>query len=216
MLRSLTEAGDVKLTASAEGLGSASIDLTTLPIKTEGGLTTFKPSDGLKPVLDRGETPSEPSFVQSLVGVPVKSAKAGSGGDPKTCYDDKETTSWSSGNTLNTSWIEFTFNEPVQLKEITCKMGGTNFRTTSYPIAIYAGETEVWRGWTPKSLGYVRMKLSEAPAAVTYTIKMLNQSTTGDAFGDIVELSGATAAVSGSSYVLNIAEIEFLKDAGNE
>lgn len=216
MLRSLTEAGAVKLTASAEGLGSASIDLTTLPIKTEGGLTTFKPSDGLKPVLDRGETPSEPSFVQSLVGVPVKSAKAGSGGDPKTCYDDKETTSWSSGNTLNTSWIEFTFNEPVKLKEISCKMGGTNFRTTSYPLAIYAGETEVWRGWTPKSLGYVRMKLSEAPASETYRVKMLNQSTTGDAFGDIVELSGSTAAVSGSSYVLNIAEIEFLKDAGNE
>ena len=186
MMRSLTEAGAVKLTATAEGLAPVSIDLTTLPIETVGGLSTFMPADGLKPVLDRGETPSEPSFVQSLVGVPVKSAKAGSGGDIEMCYDDKETTSWSSGNVLNTSWAEFTFDAPVQLKEISCKMGGTTFRTTSYPIAIYAGETEVWRGWTPKSLGYVRMKLSEAPASETYTIKMLNQSTTGDAFGDIV------------------------------
>lgn len=211
MLRSLTEAGAVKLTASADGLGSVSIDLTTLPIETVGGLSKFMPADGLQPVLDRGETPSEPSFVQSLVGVPVKSARAGSGGDIKQCYDDKETTSWSSGNVLNTSWAEFTFDSPVQLKEISCKMGGTTFRTTSYPLAVYAGETEVWRGWTPKSLGYVRMKLSEAPASDKYTIKMLNQSTTGDAFGDIVELSGATAGSSSSSYVLSIAEIEFLK-----
>lgn len=211
MLRSLTEAGAVKLTATAEGLPPVSIDLTTLPVETVGGLSKFMPADGLKPVLDRGETPSEPSFVQSLVGVPVKSAKAGSGGDIKLCYDDKETTSWSSGNVLNTSWAEFTFEAPVQLKEISCKMGGTTFRTTSYPLAVYAGETEVWRGWTPKSLGYVRMKLSEAPASEKYTIKMLNQSTTGDAFGDIVELSGASAAVSGGSYVLSIAEIEFLK-----
>jgi hypothetical protein len=211
MLRSLAEAGDVKLTATADGLAPVSIDLTTLPIETIGGLSTFMPADGLQPVLDRGETPAEPSFVQSLVGVAVKSAKAGSGGDVKACYDDKETTSWSSGNVLSTSWIEFTFDAPVQLKEIACKMGGNTFRTTSYPIAVYAGETEVWRGWTPKSLGYVRMRLSEAPASETYTIKMLGESTTGDAFSDIVELNGSTAGSASSSYILNIAEIEFLK-----
>jgi hypothetical protein len=97
----------------------------------------------------------------------------------------------------------------VQLKEIAAKMG--DFRTTSYPIAVYAGETEVWRGYTPKSLGYVRMKLSEAPASDTYTIKMLGESTTGDAFKDIVELNGSTASATSNSYILKITEIEFLK-----
>ena len=209
MLRSLTEAGEVKLTASAEGLGSASIGFTTVPVKTVGGLTTFKPSDGLKPILDRGETPSEPSFVQSLVGVKVQSSRSGSAGEAKLAYDDNENTTWATGNDLSKSWVEFKFAEAVQLKEIAAKMG--DFRTKSYPIAIYAGETEVWRGYTPKTLGYVRMKLSEAPASETYTIKMLGESTTGDAFQDIVELNGSTASVTSSSYVLSISEIEFLK-----
>jgi hypothetical protein len=209
MLRSLAEAGSVTLTASAEGLSPVSIDLTTLPVETVNGLSTFAPVDGLKPVLDRGETPSTPSFDQQLTGVPVKSAKTGSGANPEQCYDDNERTTWSSGNTLSSSWIEFTFDEAVQLKEIAAKMGG--FRTTSYPIAVYAGDTEVWRGYTPKTLGYVRMKLSEAPASQTYRIKMLNASTTGDAFGEIVELNGSTAASSSGNYVLSITEIEFLK-----
>ena len=210
MLRSLTEAGAVRLTASAEGLATVSVDLNTLPIETVGGLSTFKPADGLKPVLDRGETPSEPSFVQQLTGVEVKSVSVGSGSNGSLACDDSEKTTWESGNVLANAWIEFTFNEPVQLKQITAKMG--NFRTTSYPIAIYAGDTEVWRGYTPKTLGYVRMTLDEAPASDTYKIKMLNESTTGDAFGDIVELNGSTATSSSSSYIMRITEIEFLKE----
>lgn len=209
MLRSATEAGTVTLTATAEGLAPVSIELTTLPVETTGGLSTFVPADGLQPVLDRGETPAEPSFVQHLTGIVPKSAKAGSGGDAKLCYDDNERTTWTSGNTLSTSYIEFTFDEPVQLKEISAKMGG--FRDTSYPIAITAGDVEVWRGYTPKTLGYIRMRLSEAPASATYRIRMLNTSTTGDAFGEIVELNGSTAASSSSGYQLSITEIEFLK-----
>jgi hypothetical protein len=57
MLRSLTKAGKITLTAQAKGLPKATIQLETSPISVAGGLTTYKPSDGLKPRLDRGETP---------------------------------------------------------------------------------------------------------------------------------------------------------------
>ena len=56
------------------------------------GLSRWLPSDGLKPVLDRGETPDEPSFSQWRRGVQIVSAKAGSGNDVRLSFDTFENT----------------------------------------------------------------------------------------------------------------------------
>ncbi len=211
MLRSLAKAGTVTLTAKADGMADAIITLTTNPVEVEGGLSTLMPSDGLMPSLDRGETPAEPSFRQWRRGVQIVSAEAGSGNDPRLSFDTYENTSWESGNEMEEAWITYTLAEDTQIDDICVKMKG--FRATTYPIAVYAGDSLVWQGWTPKALSYIHIPLSDAPKASTYTIRSLGESTSKDAFGAVRELDARNdeAAVRGRCS-LKIIEIEFLKN----
>ncbi len=211
MLRSLTKAGTVTLTAKAEGMADARISFTTHPVTVEGGLTTYMPSDGLACVLDRGETPATPSFRQWRREVPIESAVAGSGNDPRLSYDTFENTSWDSSNRLDEAWITYTLAEDTRIDDICIKMKG--FRATTYPIAVYAGDVKVWEGWTPKSLSFIHIPLKDAPAAKTYTIRSLGPSTTKDAFGAVQELDSRNndKKMRGSN-ALKIIEVEFLKN----
>lgn len=211
MLRSLTKAGKVTLTAKAEGMDAATLTLSTNAINVEGGLTTYRPADGLKSRLDRGETPAEPSFKQWRRGVQIVSAEAGSGNDVKLSYDTYENTSWESSNDLDKAWITYTLAEDTQIDDICVKMKG--FRMTTYPIAVYAGDVKVWEGWTPKALSYVHIPLKNAPKASRYTIRSLGSSTTKDAFGAVQEMdSKNNEKKQKGNNALKIIEIEFLKN----
>ena len=212
MLRSLAKAGAVTLTAKAAGLPEAKLTLTTKPVDVKDGLTTYMPSDGLKPVLDRGETPSTPSFKQWRREVPIDSAVCGSGNDPKLSFDTYENTAWESGNKLNEAWITYTLTEDTQIDDICVKMKG--FRATTYPIAVYAGDVKVWEGWTPKSLSFIHIPLKNAPKSRTYTIRSLGASTTKDAFGAVRELDSRNddKIAAGGKNAIKILEIEFLKN----
>lgn len=211
MLRSLTKAGTVKLTARAEGLGEATVTLATEAVDVKDGLSRWLPSDGLKPVLDRGETPATPSFKQWRRGVQIVAAEAGSGNDPKLSYDTYENTSWESSNRQAEAWVTYTLAEDTQVDDICVKMKG--FRATTYPIGVYAGDSLVWKGWTPKSLSYVHIPLKNAPKTNKFTIRSLGESTTKDAFGAVQELDSRNndKAVKGR-FSLKIIEIEFLKN----
>lgn len=55
----------VTLTAQAKGLPSATLTLETVPVKVTGGLSSYLPQSTLKGRLDRGETPSTPSYKDS-------------------------------------------------------------------------------------------------------------------------------------------------------
>ena len=212
MLRSLAKAGTVTLTAKAAGLPDAKLTLTTKSIEVKDGLATYMPSDGLKPVLDRGETPSTPSFKQWRREVAIDSAVCGSGNDPKLSFDTYENTAWESGNKLDEAWITYTLAEDTQIDDICVKMKG--FRATTYPIAVYAGDVKVWEGWTPKSLSFIHIPLKNAPKSRTYTIKSLGASTTKDAFGAVKELDSRNddKIAVGSKNAIKILEIEFLKN----
>ena len=61
LIRSGFESGKVKLTASAKGLGSETVEFETIPVEVKNGLSTHNPSAALKSRLDRGETPLTPS-----------------------------------------------------------------------------------------------------------------------------------------------------------
>ena len=211
MLRSLTKAGTVKLTARAEGLGEATVTLATEAVDVKDGLSRWLPSDGLKPRLDRGETPATPSFRQWRRGVQIVGAEAGSGNDPKLSYDTYENTSWESSNRQAEAWVTYTLAEDTRIDDICVKMKG--FRATTYPIGVYAGDSLVWKGWTPKSLSYIHIPLKNAPKTNKFTIRSLGESTTKDAFGAVQELDSRNndKAVKGR-FSLKIIEIEFLKN----
>ena len=210
MLRSLTKAGKIIVTAQAKGLPKATIELRTQPVSVVGGLATYKPADGLLPRLGKGETPLTPSFTPSRREVAIIDAVAGSG-DPTLSFDTYENTDWESSSKKDSVWITYTLAQPTSIDEICMKM--KDFRSISYPIAVFADDVEVWRGWTPKGLGFVHIPIKNCPVAMKYTLRMVGRSTKGDAFGEIKELDARNdEKESKGGTQLKIIEIEFLEN----
>ena len=215
LIRSTTAAGKVTLTAQAKGLLSASLTLETVPVKVTGGLSTYLPQATLKGRLDRGETPSTPSYKDSKKGVRIVSAKAGSNNnDAEKSYDDIELTEWENDGKLSTAWITYTLERDAEIDDICIKLQG--WRSRSYPLEVYAGNTLIWSGNTDKSLGYIHLNVEKPVRANTITIRLKGNTSDKDAFGQIIEVEAIAANTmelekSSSKHQLRIIEVEFLE-----
>ena len=215
LIRSTTAAGKVTLTAQAKGLLSASLTLETVPVKVTGGLSTYLPQATLKGRLDRGETPSTPSYKDSKKGVRIVSAKAGSNNnDAEKSYDDIELTEWKNDGNLSTAWITYTLERDAEIDDICIKLQG--WRSRSYPLEVYAGNTLIWSGNTDKSLGYIHLNVEKPVRANTITIRLKGNTSDKDAFGQIIEVEAIAANTmelekSSSKHQLRIIEVEFLE-----
>ena len=215
LIRSTTAAGKVTLTAQAKGLLSASLTLETVPVKVTGGLSTYLPQATLKGRLDRGETPSTPSYKDSKKGVRIVSAKAGSNNnDAEKSYEDIELTEWKNDGKLSTAWITYTLERDAEIDDICIKLQG--WRSRSYPLEVYAGNTLIWSGNTDKSLGYIHLNVEKPVRANTITIRLKGNTSDKDAFGQIIEVEAIAANTmelekSSSKHQLRIIEVEFLE-----
>jgi beta-galactosidase len=211
MLRSLTTSGNITVNATVDGMKIASVSLATIAAPTRNGLSEQFSSDGLKCQLDKGETPAGQSFVQTKRDVEIVSATAAVNADKvKAGFDDDESTSWGSDSNLANSWITYTLAEDTPLEEICLKMVG--FRSKSYPLEIYAGKTLVWKGYTQKSISYLRLPLlTKGIHSFTYTIKMVGTTQDGDAFSGVKEVDKKNdeKRITGSN-TLRILEAEFI------
>ena len=87
----------------------------------------------------------------------------------------------------------------------------TGWRQRSYPIRITIGGLEVYRGNTPKSLGYVTLPLKPA-ADRTLKIELTDASANRDAY-QLSELTAkentSTGADRVGAHTLSIVEAEF-------
>jgi hypothetical protein len=159
--------------------------------------------------LDRGPTPASPSFKQTRIAIPVAKVSAADGGDPAQSIDDNEETSWS-----GKSAITFELTRSARLSEVTMKTAG--FRARSYPIRITVDGVEVYRGATPRSLGYVTLTLKPVTGRVV-VIEPLAGGEAREAFGAITELVDQKNATTGEEKVgsgaLGLTEIEFYEPA---
>ncbi|ALI99872.1 glycoside hydrolase family 2 protein [Rufibacter tibetensis] len=183
LIRSTTTPGTIKVKATAEGLKEAALTLTTKPFKVEDGLATTLPSAGLPSILDKGPTPSTPSFIMTRTPLKVVGATAGANADSAFySYDDNELSDWVNDGKLSTAWIEYTLEREAIVSEITVKLN--NFRSRVYPLIITVDGKEAFRGNTKNSLGY-------------YTIKCTPQKGTKVR----IQLAGATAASGGNTGV---------------
>jgi hypothetical protein len=211
IIRSTTKAGRAVLSASAEGLKPASVEIVARPSKVEGGLSTEMPDAGLASYFGRGPTPAGPSFKVSRKSVPVARVTAGSNeARAAQSFDDDETTDWSSDGDLSRGWIRFDFGRPAAVGEVTLKLAG--WRTQSYPIRILAGDRVVFEGSTPRSLGYVTFTFPPVTAA-SLRVELTGGASNRDAFGNIIEIPGtpdpqSAAGKGGTKNTLSIIEVE--------
>src|SRR5574344_1734145 len=191
LIRSLTVPGNVHITAKAEGLEQAVIDLTTSTVEVKGGLSKYIPGEALKGRLTRGETPLTPSYSDSKIDVKILSAVAGvNSDDAANSFDDNELSEWKNDGNLRTAWIKYTFERPARIDEICMKL--TGWRMRSYPLEIYAGDEKIWSGETEKSLGYVHLNVKPV-FTKEISIRLNGSSKENDAFNGIVEVAAPAA-----------------------
>jgi beta-galactosidase len=208
LIRAQRNAGTIKLSAKSAGLKSATLEFASLPVMVSHGLAEYQPSQDLPLNLERGPTPAAASFNYSRIAVPVIKATSVTG-DTARAYDDNEATSWSGKGP-----ISFALARDATLNEITAKFAG--FRARSYPIRIRVDGQEVYRGVTPRTLGYVTFPLKPVTGQVV-SIEVLGAAEARDAFGNITELENQGRATTGEENVapgeLGIVEIEFYEPA---
>lgn len=216
LIRSLTTAGTVRITAKAEGLKPAEISLTSSPVAVKDGLNKYIPGDELEGRLTRGETPLTPSYKDTKVDVDILSAVAGANTDnAANSYDDNELSEWRNDGKLNTAWITYRLDRAARVDEVCMKL--TGWRMRSYPLEIFAGDELIWSGDTEKSLGYVHLNVKPV-LTNEITIRLKGASKESDAFGQIIEVAAPVAneldlfkAKDGdkTNHELRIVEIEF-------
>ena len=219
LVRSTTEAGEVTLTASAKGLGTASESWTTMPVEVVGGLSKHFPSELLPCRLERGETPLTPSYTDKKVDVQILDVRAGTNQETATnSFDDNELSEWRNDGKLSTAWITYKLNRRATVDDICLKL--TGWRQRSYPLEIFAGKQLIWKGNTEKSLGYIHLNIKHPILTDEITIRLKGATQDSDAFGQIVEVVEPKAgeldlfkAKDGDKTrnELRIVEIEFLE-----
>ncbi len=202
LLRAGAAKGSVRLTATAPGLKSATLEVPTVAAaKVVAGLSRSFPEDAQPGLLTRGPTPSTPSYrVSRATFMPSKIIAGSRQADAGKSIDDNELTHWVSDGTPGTAWIEYRFDKPVTLSEIDLKLVG--WRSRAYPLRITLDGREVWKGETDRQLGYANVGFAPATGSV---LRLTQTAPTQDrdAFGKIVELG--TAKQSGDTGAETVA-----------
>jgi hypothetical protein len=215
LVRTTQKAGDIRLTASADGVRPAQIELKSEDVDIEN----YLPQYTLKGRLDRGETPLKESYKELARGVNIVSATAGFDNDnAKRSFDDNELSEWKNDGRLSTAWITYKLERKARIDDVCIKL--TGWRLRSYPLEIYAGKELIWNGETERSLGYVHLKPTKRVKTDEITIRLKGAGKDKDAFGGIVEVAEPAAgeldlfkAKNGgdTKNELRIVEIEFLE-----
>ena len=190
LVRTTTNAGNIHLSAYAEGVKPAYIEVRS----EECGVRSeeYMPQLTLKSHLDRGETPLTPSYSEQAKGVNIVSAKAGY--DPEHAsysFDDNELSEWKNDGRLSTAWITYKLEKKAIVDDICLKL--TGWRLRSYPLEVFAGKTLIWSGETERSLGYVHLKPTKRVKTDEITIRLKGAGKDKDAFGGITEVAQPAA-----------------------
>ncbi len=215
LVHSTVNAGEIHLSAFADGVKPAYITVKSSPVEIENCL----PQLTLKGRLDRGETPLTPSYEEKAHEIGIVSVKAGYDSDhAANSFDDNELSEWKNDGQLSTGWITYRLAKKAVVDDICLKL--TGWRLRSYPLEIYAGKQLIWSGETERSLGYVHLKPTKAVKTNEITIRLKGAGKDKDAFGGIVEVAEPAAgeldlfkAKNGgdTKSELRIVEIEFLE-----
>ncbi len=216
LIRSTTQAGKIKLTASSVGLKSASVEIDSKPVEVIDGLSLTMPDANLPCYLERGPTPEGASFVVSRIPVDIVSVTAGANSDQASLsFDDNEMTSWSNDGRLSTAWIRYEFEKAVTVSEVVMKLH--NWRRISYSIQIFIDDKKVYKGDTARSLGYVTIDV-EPVEGKSLAVSLQGISKDEDGF-NIVEITGkkddAGTAGNEAKGTLRIVEIEIYEKASD-
>ena len=220
LVRTTPNAGTITLSAYADGVKPAYIEMKTRAVSALAGFSSEIPALTLPCRLDRGETPLTPSYTEQAHSIDIVSAKAGYDNEHAIrSYDDNELSEWKNDGCLSTAWITYKLAEKAVIDDICLKL--TGWRLRSYPLEIYAGKQLIWSGETERSLGYLHLTPTKRVKTDEITIRLKGAGKDKDAFGGIVEVAQPAAgeldlfrAKDGgeTKSELRIVEIDFIEN----
>ena len=153
LIRSTQQPGMISVKATADGLKPAALIITSRSFADANGLSTLLPAAGLPSKLDRGATPSSPSYKNIRRAIAITGATAGANTDSAfSSYDDNELSDWVNDGQLSTAWIEYELEREATVSEVCLKLN--NFRSRTYPLRITVDGKEIFNGITQRTLGY--------------------------------------------------------------
>jgi beta-galactosidase len=153
LIRSTTKAGSINLTATADGLRSASISIESKPYSSSDGSSTTLAKNILPSYLQKGPTPITPSYIQTRSAVAITKAIAGANADSAfASYDDNELSGWVNDGKLSTAWVEYELEKEATITDVNLKLN--NFRSRTYSLLITIDGKELFNDTTQRSLGY--------------------------------------------------------------
>ena len=181
LVRTTPNAGEINLSAFAEGVKPAYLKVTSRAADCSASPTLLSS-------LSRGETPLTPSYSEKARGISIVSAKAGYDSEHASCsYDDNELSEWKNDGRLSTAWITYKLEKEAVVDNICLKL--TGWRLRSYPIEVYAGKQLIWSGETERSLGYIHLNPTKRVKTDEITIRLRGAGKDKDAFGGITEVA---------------------------
>ena len=217
LIRTTPNPGEINLSAYAEGLKPAYIEVKTAEDGTPDD--AIGRNHSLPCCLSRGETPPTPSYASKACGVNIVSATAGfDAAHASFSFDDNELSEWKNDGHLSTAWIKYRLERKAVISDICLKL--TGWRLRSYPLEVYADKTLIWSGNTQRSLGYIHLTPAKPVNAGEITIRLRGAGTDSDAFGGIVEVAQPAAGEldlfkanngADTKNELRIVEIEFIE-----
>ncbi len=213
-IRSTEKRGVIRLTARADGLRPAGLTIVSHSVPERNGLSSFDPAARLPVHLDRGPTPSAPSFHITCEAVSIVSATAGANPEQAfKSYDDNETTAWSNASasrtdidtdglpirhappdtapmraSLDKAWIDYTLAQRAIPTELVLKL--TSFRVRRYPIIVTLDGETIYQGITPTSLGYITLQLAAKHPGTHLRIQLTGPPIDVREAHELVELNG--------------------------
>ena len=191
LVRTTTNAGEISLSAYADGMKPAYIGVKTTAASALAGFPGEIPALTLKPRLDR-DTPLTPSYTEQAHGIEIVSARAGYDSEHAArSYDDNELSEWKNDGRLSTAWITYKLAKETVVDDICLKL--TGWRLRSYPLEVYAGRKLIWSGETERSLGYIHLTPTRLVKTDEITIRLKGAGKDKDAFGGIVEVAQPAA-----------------------
>ena len=229
LVRSTLTPGDITLRASAPGYSDAVLTATTVSTPVKEGFYVDNEqypieadwSRSLPSYLTRGETPATPSFTQHLVTVPIKHVNAPVNQEDVTkMYDDNEATDtkmygesskWTSDGVLDNAWLSVKLWRPAAIKQIALRMN--DFRSSSYPLQVYANGALIWQGYTNKALGCSYLNIDNPVVSDKYEIRMIGPMERKEAFANMTELAAKknVSTKASTSNRLSIIEMQFME-----
>lgn len=194
IVRSTPQAGKISLTATSDGLKSASSTVESQSAPVTNGISVIDAP--LPSFLERGPTPLGDSVVKTRQSLQIVGVKAGANAETAAqSYDDDEETRWTNDNNRTAGWIEYQLAKPALVNEVALKLSG--WRNTSYPIRIKVDGKEVWKGNTPQNLGYTTLTFPPTLGS-RVAIELTGATVNRDGFGAITELENQANADTGA------------------